>query len=723
MNKILKINLENCFGIGELKHDFKFSTDKNVQLIYAPNGTMKSSLAKIFDLISKDEVNKIKDRINPDKTVICDIGLSCLNIKPTEILVIDAETKISETSITRFIASKDLKESYDKIYSDLMSEQVNFIKALKNQSGSNDCGKELPEVFENNENIFEYLIRIEPLFVQVKKQYKFNYNDLFDKRGNVKKFLDTHKLILNEYLTRYLELLASSDFFQKSENSFGTLQAKSLLDSLQDNSFFQAGHKISLKTKVEISKKEDLENIIKVEKDRILNDPILLEKFNKVDLALTKNAELKLFKNLLEKDHSLIIELLDYDEFKKTVWLSYIADIKDNALKLINIYKEKKSELEKIIEKANSESEKWKNIIELFNSRFYVPFELQLENQSDMILKSESPKLVFKYNGNFLQDNDENNLLEILSRGESRAYYILKFLFEIESRLDNDENLFLIFDDVADSFDYKNKYAIIEYIKDLVSYPKVKALILTHNFDFYRTLATRLDIKNNSYMASKDQEEKIILNKGQYFEDVFNNIFIKNYKNKINFIGVIPFARNMLEYLSNEEQSNFLTSCLHIKENTKNILIKDVHNSLLNLLPAKKDIELPFENEKLLDVIFSEADKLAENYVEHSIDLELKLLIAIACRLKAELYMSEFIDVNERIKVKKNQTQEFYKLCITKGVDLNALKVLNRVNLITPEHIHLNSFMFEPLVDMSIKHLIDLYNDIGMLYEINNTGT
>ncbi len=230
-------------------------------------------------------------------------------------------------------------------------------------------------------------------------------------------------------------------------------------------------------------------------------------------------------------------------------------------------------------------------------------------------------------------------------------------------------------------------------------------------------------IKNNSYMASKDQEEKIILNKGQYFEDVFNNIFIKNYKNKINFIGVIPFARNMLEYLSNEEQSNFLTSCLHIKENTKNILIKDVHNSLLNLLPAKKDIELPFENEKLLDVIFSEADKLAENYVEHSIDLELKLLIAIACRLKAELYMSEFIDVNERIKVKKDQTQEFYKLCITKGVDLNALKVLNRVNLITPEHIHLNSFMFEPLVDMSIKHLIDLYNDIGMLYEINNTGT
>ena len=29
------------------------------------------------------------------------------------------------------------------------------------------------------------------------------------------------------------------------------------------------------------------------------------------------------------------------------------------------------------------------------------------------------------------------------------------------------ENKLIIFDDIADSFDYKNKYAIIEYLKDI----------------------------------------------------------------------------------------------------------------------------------------------------------------------------------------------------------------------------------------------------------------
>ena len=33
----------------------------------------------------------------------------------------------------------------------------------------------------------------------------------------------------------------------------------------------------------------------------------------------------------------------------------------------------------------------------------------------------------------------------------------------------------------------------------------------------------------------------------------------------------------------------------------------------------------------------------------------------------------------------------------------------------TPEHIHINSFMFEPLVDMSMNHLVDLYEELKAL--------
>ena len=44
----LKIHFENCYGIKKLQHTFDFTKSK-VQIIYAPNGAMKSSFAKTLD--------------------------------------------------------------------------------------------------------------------------------------------------------------------------------------------------------------------------------------------------------------------------------------------------------------------------------------------------------------------------------------------------------------------------------------------------------------------------------------------------------------------------------------------------------------------------------------------------------------------------------------------------------------------------------------------------
>jgi hypothetical protein len=62
MNK-LQIDFENCLGIWEIDYEFDF-TKVNRFLIYAPNGTMKTSFAKTFDLISKKMLkNQPCDRI------------------------------------------------------------------------------------------------------------------------------------------------------------------------------------------------------------------------------------------------------------------------------------------------------------------------------------------------------------------------------------------------------------------------------------------------------------------------------------------------------------------------------------------------------------------------------------------------------------------------------------------------------------------------------------
>ena len=217
-------------------------------------------------------------------------------------------------------------------------------------------------------------------------------------------------------------------------------------------------------------------------------------------------------------------------------------------------------------------------------------------------------------------------------------------------------------------------------------------------------------------MASKCNQGIVKINKGKYFEDVFKNIFVKNYNKEKFFIGLIPFVRNLFEYLANDEAYNFLTSCLHIKSNTMDITADEVHEYLKKIILDKAEINLEFKNKKIIDIIFAEAEKITEFFTDHSIDLEDKLIVSIACRLKAELYMIDQISVDELNNINKDQTQKLYQLCKEKGVDSITLKLLNRVNLITPEHIHVNSFMFEPLVDMSMNHLVDLYKDISALY-------
>ena len=45
---------------------------------------------------------------------------------------------------------------------------------------------------------------------------------------------------------------------------------------------------------------------------------------------------------------------------------------------------------------------------------------------------------------------------------------------------------------------------------------------------------------------------------------------------------------------------------------------------------------------------------------------------------------------------------------------------MNRINLMTPENIHINAFMYEPLIDMSIHHIVNLYKEVSDLVVVNS---
>jgi len=277
----------------------------------------------------------------------------------------------------------------------------------------------------------------------------------------------------------------------------------------------------------------------------------------------------------------------------------------------------------------------------------------------------------------------------------------------------------LVFDDVADSFDYKNKFAIIEYIKDLHSLDSFKSILLTHNFDFYRTIASRLNLPRQAvYMATKSVEKTITLHSGQYRKDVFNH-FIGRYAEEKVFISLIAFVRNIIEYSEEDNCPDYLTltSCLHLKADSNILTADDIFAIFQSKLQKLAGKTIVFGATGMVDLIYATAEAICQEPNVDEILLENKITLAIAIRLKAEEYLLKRLQTvglpNQPIN--SNQTQALLKLYKTAFQGSDALQILEKVNLMTPENIHINAFMYEPLIDMSVFHLRDLLREVENL--------
>lgn len=724
---ILEIQLQNCFGIGQLDYKFEFGQiATNSFLIYAPNGTMKTSFAKTLDLIAKNDTKSMPcDKVYDNRATSHTIKVDGNPIDIASILVVNAEDNNYDSSnkISSFIASKELKKKYDDIYSELEKQKSEYIKKLKQVSQSTDCETEFINAYSLSpkDTFYELLLTISKTLLPKPNAYNFRYNDIFDKKGNVKKFLDKNQKLLSDYVTKYDELLKKSKFFKSSANSFGTYQANELLKSTEDNSYFDAGHKFTLSDNAEIKSAGELKQLLQNEITSIVNDEKLKKSFDQVDKAIGANAEMRSFKSAVEKNNLLLVELDKYDDFRKKVWLNYISALLKETEELSKFYESKKTELEKIITDAKKEFAIWEEIIKTFNERFYVPFEIKLVNQEDVVLKEETANLEFDYKD--LNDisvrKDKNSLLSVLSKGEQRAFYILQLLFDVESRVQLNQKTLLILDDIADSFDYKNKYAIIEYIKELHQNAVFKLLILTHNFDFYRTVAKRLGLDRNRrciLMTLRNDKREIALVQGSYLNDIFSHFKNNLAKPKV-FVSIIPLVRNLIEYIEGQSSQKYekLTSCLHLKADTNTLKCSDILSLIHSSFHTTSNRSITFGAKPIKDFIFETADAIEQENPLDEILLENKIALSIAIRLKAEEYMLSKIPNSSTLVITSNQTSELLTHIKAINSDKNILTVLERVNLMTPENIHVNAFMFEPLIDIPIYHLVRLYKKVKLL--------
>jgi energy-coupling factor transporter ATP-binding protein EcfA2 len=347
------------------------------------------------------------------------------------------------------------------------------------------------------------------------------------------------------------------------------------------------------------------------------------------------------------------------------------------------------------------------------------PFSLSIENQKDVILKDMTPKISFNFKeGGDIKKVTPQSLLSVLSQGEKRALYILNLLFEVKFRIKNNLPTLFIVDDIADSFDYKNKYSIIEYFRELSLIEHFSFIFLTHNFDFHRTISSRLSISRKKRLFTLKNDSGLSFGKEKYQNNPFSTWKNLCHKNTSCLIACIPLVRNLVEYSEGNKSQNYLklTSLLHYKGDSEDITILDLQGIYRDVIKERHDLVLANPEEKLLDVVFIEADDISSKN-EESIEIEYKIVLSISIRLKAEIFMINKINDTEfATSLKKNQTIRLYERYQNDFPgDYGNLSILSQVNLMTPENIHLNAFMYEPILDMSALHLYELYHNIKAL--------
>lgn len=721
MNTI-KVSFKNCYGISSLEDVFGFEDqpgDKSYA-IYAPNGVMKTSFTKTFEKLSLGQPAE-EERYN--RAVTCDVLLDDVTLPKEKIFVLRSEIDLKDDSpaITDILVNPKHKARYDSLLVDLDKQKIKLVSALQKRSGvsKNDVEKLVTQAVGIKD--FAACLFELSLVVPSTLASEIQYNELFDAKLlevlNTRDFSESAKM----FNDRYQELFNLEGTIYK-RGIFNPHKADVAFKTLDKQGFFEGGHRVQMAGDDAPLNKIDLDERLKKINARIEEDAAL----QKIRTGLSRNAQTQALANLIESMPSNQVEELlgelrpeNLERFKRALWAAYLLDTKETTLYLES-YKQSKEEILAIEREAEEVAPRWEAAVSLFNQRFIdMPFSLSVTNHTEAVLGKDKAKLQFTFKNGTDTVHWSRSEIKTLSQGEQRALYLLNFIFEVEARkIKGDPTLFVI-DDVADSFDYKNKHAIVQYLRDIDSHPGFYQLILTHNYDFFRTLAGTFVHRKRCLMANK-RLDGIALTKAVGVQNYFTGVFKRNFlASPAILCATIPFTRNIIEYTNGTDDANYktLTSLLHWKEDTNQITIRnyvDIYNKVFN---EKHEVD----DAPIINLLHEQAVLIASKADHDGLNLEDKILLSIAIRLKAEEYLIKKIrDLKKESTYwckDKNQFGSLAKVYSALVPDSKNAQVLDRVSVTVNSNIHLNSFMYEPILDLDIGHLVCLYKDVNKLLE------
>lgn len=727
--KKLKIALKNCYGIQSLSYEFDFDTGSNpakpkarAYAIYAPNGLMKSSFAKTFETLAKGEKPR-EERYN--RTASSSVEADGIAISKEAIYVLKAEIDINteNPAVTNILVDPENKARYDELLVDLDKLTNKLKNSLQKSSRVKKDDVEQKLLSDWGETELPACIQTINAISLEEDLSPYEYETLFNPKTI--ELLKSHEFITkaSEFNERYQDLFKQAGtIYQKGV--FNPAKAETSFTTLDKQGFFAGGHRVHLRGEATSINKAELDQKLQAIHATIDGD----ETLKKLRNNLAQNAQTQAFTSLIESLSAIQVESLleklkpeNQLKFRRELWAYYIKNSSE-ATAYLELYTTSKNEIEVIEAKAAQAVPRWTDAIELFNDRFVdLPFTLSVTNQTQAVLGKEQAKLKFTF-----KDGDDSvewsrSEIKTLSQGERRALYLLSFIFEVESRkLANQETLFIL-DDIADSFDYKNKHAIIQYLKDLSKTENFYQIILTHNYDFFRALANSLVVPYSRCLMANKSGNAITIEKA----DGIKNYFIGKWKNNVaqsNCIlcATIPFTRNLIEYTRDEQDADYLklTSLLHWKIDTGQITVGNYLDIYNRLFGTQHDTS---NTQPIKTLLFSKASEICARSTHDSLNLEDKVLLSIAIRLQAEILITNRLRVLKHDTTywcqSKNQFGVLMREYATLAPSAPELRALEKVSITVSSNIHLNSFMYEPILDLTIDHLVDLYKELCGLSE------
>lgn len=720
--KIIKDNIF-CDEFRNFKDNNLIEFSKRIAIIYAPNGTGKTSLSNILDCEKNTEFeltyrNKIYNSKSQNKLFYKIADQNARNVIKGE----TGDFLLGDNIKREHELKENIDTSFGKIFDDLISILKGDFKIDKVNSPllkeiiKDDSIKEYITSLVSNKRkgkdidyyiFMEYIDHLRKINIvniddTTEEKYRYLISNYTNSDSIIKKIMNIKEsnISKNEKIQEIEENSIAIDILEKYGNKHQCIVCNTNINDPDKLLKDKKNNKNKIYEDLDKHTKNILENII----GKLSNE----DPFNIKDL---------LTKAITEGNKAYLILLQKEIE---SLWEIYRAQINNLFYRCFDNsdVRAKCSEYKKMIEEPLMLTEEDIMYIEEVINESISGRKIILERNL------ENHEIQIKLNDKLLLHTDRNDLN--LSTGEQN---FISLAFELLKARNTKEEIIII-DDPISSFDsiYKNKIAfmIIKFLD------KKKSIILTHNTDLIKLLQYQQQGCFNFYLLNNVQggvngfihinseEQKLILSLSDLLKIFRKDIYGEIKNEKLFLISLVPFMRGYANIIGDSISYKKLCKLMHGYEKgsvcisqTYNKIFKNLDNKIYNKHTISVNDILKINISNIEEIINPKKYPLLNRTLTHSlVYLYLRLyveknLIEIFLKNKpipknymlAQIIRDSFSDNDTRNNDIRNSEQRVF---------FNSRKtLLNEFN-----HFEGNMNIFQPAIDISNKSLEKEREDI-----------